>query len=148
MAHELAELNFDYIDDGIYIGNNTCCQTHFDERLKEKDITADMSLEEGRVDSPLGADYYVWIPVADHTAPAQSKLAFGVSVLEKWVQMGEKIYVHCRNGHGRAPTMVAAYFIKTRGWSPLKAEEFVKSKRSAMHLEDVQRAALEHFLLS
>jgi len=29
-------LEYNYITDGIYIGTNQCCQTHFDERLKKK----------------------------------------------------------------------------------------------------------------
>ena len=143
--HSLSELNFDSIDDGIYVGNNLCCQTHFDERLKAEGITADMSLEENKVDAPLGADYYVWIPVKDHAPPAEHQVEFGVAVLEKWVEMGCKVYVHCKNGHGRAPTMVAAYFMKSRNWDALKAEEFVKSKRPSMHLEEVQRRALVEY---
>jgi len=143
--HSLSELNYDKIDDGIYIGNNMCCTTHFDERLKGEGITADMSLEENKVDAPLGANYYVWIPVVDHAPPAEHQVEFGVAVLEKWVAMGCKVYVHCKNGHGRAPTMVAAYFMKSRGLDALKAEEFVKSKRPSAHLEDAQRQALKNF---
>lgn len=119
------KLDFNYIVDGIYIGTNQCCQTHFDEKLKKEGITADISLEEDRLDAPFG-------------------LEFGVSVLEKLVSMGKKVYVHCKNGHGRAPTLVAAYLTK-KGKSSAEAEAFIKSKRPTMHLEDIQRQALEDF---
>ena len=142
-AHS-SSLDFDYITDGIYIGTNQCCQTHFDEKLKKEGITADISLEEDRLDAPFGVDFYVWMPVKNHTAPRQDQLEFGVSVLEKLVSMGKKVYAHCKNGHGRAPTLVAAYLIK-KDKRPAEAEAFIKSRRPTIHLEDVQRQALDNF---
>jgi len=141
---QIKELEYNEITDGIYIGTNQCCQTHFDEKLKKEGITADVSLEEDRLDAPFGIDFYLWMPVQNHAAPKHEQLEFGVSVLDKLISMGKKVYVHCKNGHGRAPTLVAAYLIK-HGKSPAEAEAFIKSKRPTMHLEDVQRQALEDF---
>lgn len=141
---QINELEYNYITDGIYIGTNQCCQTHFDEKLKTEGITTDISLEENRLDAPFGVDFYAWIPVKDHNAPNQDQLDLGVSLLEKIVAMGKKVYVHCKNGHGRAPTLVAAYLIKN-GKSPEEAEKFIKAKRPSMHLQDIQRDALKDF---
>ena len=141
---QIKELEYNEIADGIYIGTNQCCQTHFDEKLKQQNITADISLEEDRLDAPFGVDFYIWMPVQNHTAPKREQLEFGVSVLEKLISMGKKVYVHCKNGHGRAPTLVAAYLIK-HGKSPAEAEAFIKLKRPTMHLKDAQRQALEDF---
>jgi hypothetical protein len=138
------DLDYNYITDGIYIGTNQCCQTHFDEQLEAEGITADISLEEDRLDAPFGVDFYVWMPVKNHTAPTPEQLEFGVSVLEKLVSMGKKVYVHCKNGHGRAPTLVAAYLVR-KASSPEEAEALVKSKRQSIHLESLQRAALHDF---
>lgn len=138
------KLEYHYITDGIFIGTNQCCQTHFDERLKKEGISADISLEEDRLDAPFGVDFYAWIPVKNHTPPGPDQLEFGVSLLEKLVAMGKKMYVHCKNGHGRAPTLVAAYLIRT-GKSPAQAENFIKAKRPSIHLEPVQRRALRDF---
>lgn len=137
-------LEYNDITDGIFIGTNQCCQTHFDAKLKREGITADISLEEDRLDAPFGIDFYIWIPTENHTPPTREQLDFGVSVLEKLVSMGRKVYVHCKNGHGRAPTLVAAYLIE-KGKSPAEAEAFIKSQRPSMHLEDVQRRALKDF---
>lgn len=141
---QIKQLEYSYITDGIYIGTNQCCQTHFDEKLKKEGITADISLEENRLDAPFGVESYVWIPVKDHTPPAPSQLDFGVSVIEKLVAMKKKIYIHCMNGHGRAPTLVAAYLIK-KGKSIEKVESFIRSKRPSIHLDEVQREALKKF---
>jgi hypothetical protein len=142
---EAKELEYNYIDDGIFVGTNVCCKTHFDEELGKEGITADVSLEDVRVDKPFGVEFYVWIPVKNHTSPSMDQLEFGVAVLEKIIGMGKKVYVHCQNGHGRAPTLVSAYFVKTRGITPEEAEEFLKSKRPTIHLEDVQRQSLKNF---
>lgn len=137
-------LEYNYITDGIYIGTNQCCQRHFDEKLKKEGIEVDISLEEDRVDAPFGVEFYIWIPIENHTAPTQDQLDFGVSVLEKLVALDKKVYVHCRNGHGRAPTMVAAYLVK-QGKSVDEALEFVGSKRPSIHLEEIQREGLDGF---
>ena len=141
---KIKEIDYSYITDGIYIGTNQCCQTHFEEKLLKEGITADISLEEERVDAPFGVKFYLWLPVKDQTSPNADQLELGVSTLEKLVAMKKKIYVHCKNGHGRAPTLVAAYLIR-KGKNPEEAEAFIKSKRATIHLQDVQRAALRDF---
>lgn len=141
---QLPILEYSNITDGIYIGTNQCCETHFDEKLGQEGITADISLEEDRIDAPFGVDFYCWMPVQDHEAPSREQLELGVSVLEKIVSMGKKVYVHCKNGHGRAPTLVAAYLVR-KGQRPRDAEAFIKSRRPTIHLEDAQRKALENF---
>ena len=136
-------LEYSYIDDGIYIGTNLCCQTHFDEELSNKGITEDISLEEDRIDMPYGVEAYTWIPVKDHTPPSPDQLKIGVNALEQLVSMNKKVYVHCKNGHGRAPTLVAAYFMKNKGMTSEEAIDFIKSKRPSIHLQDSQKEALK-----
>ncbi|MBI2010240.1 MAG: dual specificity protein phosphatase family protein [Candidatus Chisholmbacteria bacterium] len=141
---QIKELEYDYITDGIYIGTNQCCQTHFDEKLRKEEIEVDISLEENRVDSPLGIKFYIWLPVKDDTAPTDDQLGFGVAVLEKFVDMKKKIYVHCMNGHGRSTVLVAAYLIK-RGRTVQQALDLIKLKRPSIHLEKIQIQALEKY---
>lgn len=141
-AHRL--LDYDYITDGIYIGTNVCCQLHFDERLSREGMEADISLEGEQVDAPYGVKFYLWLPVVDHTAPSPEQLYVGVVMLETLVKLEKKVYVHCKNGHGRAPTLVAAYLIK-KGKSVEEAVQFLKAKRSVVHIRDIQKKALEAF---
>lgn len=141
---QIKVLEYNYITDGIFIGTNQCCQMHFDMVLKEEGITADISLEENRLDAPFGVDFYVWIPIINHEPPKPDQIEFGVSVIDKLVSMGKKIYVHCQNGHGRAPTLVAAYLI-SKGKNPEEAEVFIKSQRPSIHLDETQREALKVF---
>jgi len=117
---------------------------HFDAELSAEGITADISLEAEKVDTPLGVEYYTWIPVVDHTAPNAEQFDFGVATITKLINLGKKIYVHCQHGHGRAPTMVAAYLIST-GMSTDEAIELIKTKRPEAHPEPVQVEALKEY---
>ncbi len=139
-------VSFEYsqITEYIYIGTNMCCVDHF-KNLLDLSIKADIDLEEERTEKPEGVDTYVWLPTVDHTAPSDLHLSIGVDTLTHLVNAGVKTYLHCKNGHGRSPTLVAAYFIKEKGMNPKEAVELVKSKRPEIHLRDVQWQALENF---
>lgn len=145
MSHDGQRLDYDQISPLIFIGTNTCCTTHFAKELLEKGVRADISLEETRVDMPLGVDFYVWLPTADHAAPSPEKLAFGVDALRFFVDHKIPCYVHCKNGHGRAPTLVAAYLIKERKMSVDEAVAVVRNHRSGAHIEPEQMRALADF---
>lgn len=139
------ELEFDYITDGIYVGTNACCRAHFDEKLADEGITEDISLEDKRIDTPFGVESYLWIPVKDKTPPNPDQMEYGVSAIEKLVSLGKKVYAHCKNGHGRSPTLVAGYIVKNKNMPVEKAIEFVKEKRPVIHIEPSQVKALEAF---
>ncbi|MCH7946289.1 MAG: DUF255 domain-containing protein [candidate division Zixibacteria bacterium] len=108
---------------------------------------ADISLEETQVDKPFGVEIYTWIPTPDHNPPNLDQISFGVSVLTKLVSQNKKIYVHCKNGHGRATTLVASYLI-SKGFTVEEAINLVKEKRPSMHLQDTQKDALLKFSFS
>ena len=136
--------DFSQINQHIYIGTNFCCTEHFDKKLLKKGITTDISLEDVRIDSPFGVACYLWLPVKNHRAPTQYQLAMGASVIDTAVKSKRKVYVHCKNGHGRAPTLVAAYLIY-QGKSHKEAVAFLKSKRLGTDLAAPQLRALATF---
>lgn len=137
---------FEYsiITDQIFLGTNGCCVVHFEERLLEMGVHADISLEQERLDAAEGAKYFLWLPTKDHTAPSMAALRTGTHTMKELVEAGEKIYVHCRNGHGRGPTLIIAYFI-LMGQDVETSHAFVKEKRPVIHLDDVQMDRLKEF---
>lgn len=140
----LKSFDYDQITDEIFIGTNMCCIVGYARELIEKGVLADISLEKDRIDNPIGVDFFLWLPVEDRKAPAQRQLELGVQAIDFFVENKIKLYAHCKNGHGRAPTLVAAYLVY-KGKNPTEAEAFIKSKRPSIHLEDAQRAALKNF---
>jgi atypical dual specificity phosphatase len=143
MSHELIT-DYNQIDDHIFIGTNQCCILHFKDEFLKMGITSDISLEAERIDAAEGVDSYLWLPVADHYAPTQNQLSQGVGFMTELIKQGQKMYVHCMNGHGRAPTLVAAYYIST-GLTVEAAIEKIKQKRTEIHPNEVQIAALSEF---
>lgn len=137
-------LDYNQINKYIFIGTNQCCQVHFDNGLRRKGIKADISLEKVRIDAPFGVDYYLWLPTSDHHAPSNKQLFIGARTLMHLASKKIKVYIHCKNGHGRAPSLVAAYLILT-GMKLENAIKFLKKKRRVVHLNDRQIKALKQF---
>lgn len=144
--HVLGRHGFDYVElnADVYLGTNMCCQYGFARELLAKNVRADISLEADRVDAPRGVDYFIWLPTVDGQAPTPDKLAYGVAALEFFDQHKIKMYIHCKNGHGRAPLLYAAFLMK-RGMTMDAALAVIKEKRPVMHLTEVQKAALRDF---
>jgi len=138
------KLDYNHIINGIYIGTNQCCTLGLSDVLKKENITADISLEELRIDQPFGVSAYLWLPTPDHTPPTKDQLVLGSMTLKTLVEQNKKVYVHCKNGHGRASTFVIAYLI-TQGHTLEEAESIVKKGRPTMHLQDSQKEALALF---
>lgn len=143
-SHE--KIKYNRITPQIYIGTNMCCIRHFSE-LKKLGVSVDIDLENDRVERLSGKtiDMMLWLPTADGRPPAADKLAAGVRFMDAALRQKRKIYVHCKNGHGRAPTLVAAYFVKFKRMSPEEAVSFIKSRRRVVHLNRRQMNALKKF---
>ncbi len=141
--HVTGRKGFDYseIDEGVIIGTDMCCQFGFAKELLTRNVRADISLEDEDVDAPRGVEYFLWLPTPDGQPPSPDKLTLGVRTLEFLAAKGIKVYVHCKNGHGRAPTLYAAYLMK-KGMSFDAALAFLKEKRPAVHLTEAQAAAV------
>lgn len=136
-------LEYDQITEHIYLGTNQCCQPHFEESLLKAGIRADISLEYERLDTPFGVDFFLWLPVVDKQPPSQQQLLVGAKTIKDLVDNNIKLYVHCKRGHQRSPTLVAAYFI-LEGLGPRSAIKRVRDKR-AIHLTRGQMKALTEF---
>jgi protein-tyrosine phosphatase len=144
--HTLGHKGFDYdqIDDNVFIGTNMCCQLGFDKELLSKNVKADISLEEDKIDAPTGVDYFLWLPTKDHEAPSPDKLTLGVQTLDFLIKRNIKVFIHCQKGHGRAPTLFIAYLIK-KGMNMDDAVKYVKDKRPTIHFTQNQLEALKSF---
>lgn len=136
---------YDRITPFVWIGTNQCCTSHFSHTLRRLGIRSDVSLESERLDAAYGVQYFLWLPVRDHAAPSQAQLRVGAHALQHLVESRVKTYVHCRNGHGRAPTLVAAYLILTEGCTVKDTIRRIALRRPDIHIEPAQRRALERF---
>lgn len=140
-----SQLEFSQVTPHIYLGTNLCCtlKPHI-QTLLDLRISAEINLEREKTDTIPDVPLYLWLPVPDKTAPSSEQLEGGVALIERMVQLVKKVYIHCQYGHGRSPTLVAAYFVST-GMSVEEAIRNIKVKRPEIHLERVQRQALEEY---
>jgi diacylglycerol kinase (ATP) len=132
----------------IYLGTNLCCKlcaAHGPE-LAAHAIDADISLEDSAIELPHGLFAFLSLPTPDHTAPTPAQIELGIDFIDRIITLDKKVFVHCRNGHGRSPTLVIAYLIRKRGLGFAAALEFVRSKRPEMHLHEAQTAFLQSFV--
>ncbi|MEK7183460.1 MAG: dual specificity protein phosphatase family protein [Patescibacteria group bacterium] len=136
---------FDYseVTPLIFIGQNACCVTHFDGTLTARGVRADISLEKEQIDQPYGVDFFLWLPTEDHTAMSHEKADLGILTLRYFAEKNIPCFVHCKNGHGRAPMLVAAYLIADHGKTAEEAVAYLRERRPVMHLQDVQMAFLK-----
>jgi len=141
--------DFSEITDQIYIGSDLCragvCLIHGEE-FKKLGVSVELNLshEENEL-PPKDIETYLWLPVVDGYAPTPNQLDIGTSTMHEAVKNAKKVYIHCKNGHGRSPTMVAAYLIRYEGLNLEEAIKLIKEKRNEVHIEEGQRTALEEF---
>lgn len=141
LPHKVFEFN--QITDQIFLGTNFCCQTHFDRLLLKRGVTCDISLEYERLDQPFGVEVFVWIPTQDHHVTSKDELIIGAATLDRMIKQGKKVYIHCKNGHGRAPTFLAAYFVLHKGMTPARAFEFIHDHRPEAHPSKQQMKSIQ-----
>jgi protein-tyrosine phosphatase len=87
---------------------------------------------------------YLYLPTVDDTAPSLEHLQQGVAFIEQEIAQGGGVYVHCGSGVGRAPTMAAAYLVRT-GLTPEQAWARIRKVRPFIRPTAVQVAQLERF---
>src|SRR5262245_61609677 len=70
------------------------------------------------------------IPVPDgHDVDLRARLEEIVALLDRLVDGGERVYLHCTAGFNRAPTAAIAYLHACEGLSLVEARDLVKARR-------------------
>ena len=84
------------------------------EKLKVLGVTAIVNMRTHDVygEAAHQGIKYLHISTVDNTAPSLVDLIKGSEFVDKEIKSGGKVYIHCRQGLGRGPTMTIAYLIK------------------------------------
>jgi len=140
-----SDFDFSQITEHIFLGTNLCChrESHTG-MLKKMNIEVEIDLEQEREDVPPFVDVYLWLPVKDKHAPSPLQMEQGVAAIKQAVEQNSRVYIHCRYGHGRSPTLLAAYFIG-EGESVSGALDIIKKARPEVHLNAFQLEALKKY---
>lgn len=140
------EFDYSVISKNIIVGSDFCngrnCKEHKKEFEKlNVEVEINLAAEEKEM-PPDDISSYTWIPVVDGYAPNPAQVDVGVSIIDQAIKNKKTVYIHCKNGHGRSPTLVAAYLIKHSQKSVDESIEFIRKKRPEIHIEKSQHKAL------
>lgn len=87
---------------------------------------------------------YMYLPTKDNTPPTLEHLQRGAGFIKLHVDRGNKVYIHCWEGLGRGPTMVATHFVAL-GDTPDEAWKKIKAVRPFIRPTQNQRDRLEEY---
>lgn len=136
------KFEFNQIDNNIYIGTTITLLKYF-EQIKKIGISADIDMQAEKEDKPPGVEAFLWLPTFDFNSPSQLQFHLGANFINEIVGNNKKCYVHCRQGYGRAPTLVAAYYILYKDLTPIQAINKIKLRRPQANPNIMQVKALE-----
>jgi dual specificity MAP kinase phosphatase len=138
----LPTLKRSQITANLYLGGQY--NLHGLRLLKEMGITAivNMRMHSIYTEAHYEGFHYLHLPTPDNTAPALDDLIRGAEFTDKEIKAGGKVYIHCRQGLGRGPTMAIAYLLKM-GETYEDAFLTVKAARSFIRPRAVQVARLK-----
>jgi len=71
----------------------------------------------------------LYLPTLDYISLSLDKLWSGVHFLDEMAKSGSTVYVHCKAGRGRSPTLVLCYLMFKYGLTPRDAQTMILRKR-------------------
>lgn len=102
-------LRYSHVAPNLYLGGKYPSSTY--KLFREWGITGVVSMRK-TASSPAPKDIEVLhLPTQDWTPPSIENLEKGAAFINQKIADGGSVYVHCRLGEGRGPTMAAAYLI-------------------------------------
>jgi protein-tyrosine phosphatase len=88
---------------------------------------------------------FLHLPTQDHDGVSQAMLDAGVTFVNRHLDRGERVLVHCEHGIGRSATLALCVLV-SRGRAPLEALELAKSQRSLVSPSPAQYEAWAEWL--
>lgn len=133
------------VTDQIVAAGLTITPDRWRELSEELKVTAVVNLrgEYQDVFGPPMPQAYLWLPVTDHTDPSIEQLLTAVQFIDRAVQSGQKVLVHCKMGIGRSPTVAAAYLV----WTGLSVSDAIQKVESAAKISIV-KPVVSRFVLN
>jgi hypothetical protein len=118
--------------------------------LERRGITAAVNMRAEYDDRREGALplKYLHLPVVDNQAPTLDQLRQGIRFIHEEIEQNGQVYIHCWEGVGRGPTMLAAYLVST-GHKPSEAWAKIKAVRpfirpTVIQLERIDALAVNY----
>jgi atypical dual specificity phosphatase len=69
------------------------------------------------------------LPTLDYHSPSEADLVRGIDFIARQITSGHRIFIHCKAGRGRAPTMALCYLMARQGISAAQAYAMLREAR-------------------
>lgn len=140
---------FQPIDTHLWMGGAPTYERDYDFLL-ENGINAVLDVRAEREDDlalfDLNGIDHMKLKVLDVMVPTPEMLDAGTEFMERHIQSGDSVLVHCAKGRGRSATMVAAYLMRYRGCSYEQARELMIERRPLVNLQSRHQRTLEAWI--
>lgn len=85
------------------------------------------------------------IPTTDFHPPSTDDVRRAVEFMQRHVERGETVYVHCKAGRARSATVVLCWLIAHRGLTAAEGQRLLLEKRPHVHRRLTERAVVQAF---
>lgn len=98
-----------------------------------------------KIDSQYGELENYFLKTDDYNAPTIEEIHEVVEYIEQKIHANKPVLVHCAAGKGRTGTVLAAYFIKNDGLTPMEAVKKLRGMRPGSVQSERQEMAINTF---
>ncbi len=139
---------WDYVDEGVILGARPL--TRDLANLYQEGVRAVINMCQefpGPVleYKKLGIEQ-LWLPTIDFQPPSLEHVSQGVDFIQKVVERGDKVYVHCKAGRARSATVVLCWLVKHRRMSIAEAQALLLTKRPHVHAKLTERQVVIEYV--
>jgi len=98
-----------------------------------------------KINSQYGELENYFLKTDDYNAPTIDEIQEVVEYIEDKIHANKPVLVHCAAGKGRTGTVLAAYFIKNEGLTPVEAVKKLRGMRPGSIQSERQEMAINTF---
>lgn len=98
-----------------------------------------------KINSQYGELENYFLKTDDYNAPTIDEIHEVVEYIEEKIHTNKPVLVHCAAGKGRTGTVLAAYFIKNEGLTPIEAVKKLRGMRPGSIQSERQEMAINTF---
>ncbi len=88
----------------------------------------------------------LWLPTVDFNPPSLADVEKGVDFIQRTIDAGGQVYIHCKAGRARSATVLLCFLVKHRHMTPDQAQQYLLEHRPHVHPRLPGRAVVREFI--